>query len=76
MVCLADIPLTFRIREGRDAPLATINGVSHSISLSRGTGLCIAFDSAFILLPMLRTTITTMYFIFDFLLLDGNIWFH
>ena len=44
--------------------------------MSRGAGLCIAFDTALILFPMLRTIITTIYPKFDFLALDENIWFH
>jgi NADPH oxidase 1 len=44
--------------------------------MSRGAGLCIAFDTALILLPMLRTIITMVYPKFTFLALDENIWFH
>jgi NADPH oxidase len=44
--------------------------------MSRGAGICIAFDSALILLPMLRTVITTIYPRVTFLPLDENIFFH
>jgi NADPH oxidase 1 len=44
--------------------------------MSRGAGLCIAFDTALILLPMLRTIITMVYPKLTLLALDENIWFH
>jgi len=65
-----------RLRQGRDPRLALTNTIGYSVSMSRGAGLCIAFDTALILLPMLRTIITTIYPKFDFLALDENIWFH
>ena len=65
-----------RLRQGRDPRLALTNTIGFSVSMSRGAGLCIAFDAALILLPMLRTIITTIYPKFDFLGLDENIWFH
>jgi Ferric reductase like transmembrane component len=68
--------LTDRLRQGRDPRLAATNRIGYSVSLSRGAGICIAFDSALILLPMLRTIITYIYPAFDFLALDENIWFH
>src|SRR2546423_2052911 len=65
-----------RIRQGTDQRLAQTNTVGYSVSLSRGAGLCIVFDTALILLPMLRTIITTIYPKFTLLPLDENIWFH
>jgi len=65
-----------RIRQGRDIRLVATNKIGYSVSMSRGAGLCIAFDSALILLPMLRTVITMIYPKFTFLNLDENIWFH
>lgn len=65
-----------RLRQGLDQRLAQTNTIGYSVSLSRGAGLCIAFDTALILLPMLRTIITTIYPKFTLLPLDENIWFH
>jgi len=65
-----------RLRQGLDSRLAQTNTIGYSVSMSRGAGLCIAFDSALILLPMLRTIITTIYPKFTLLPLDENIWFH
>ena len=65
-----------RLRQKLDVRLATTNTIGYSVSMSRGAGLCIAFDSALILLPMLRTIITMIYPRFTVLNLDENIWFH
>jgi len=65
-----------RIRQKNDPRLAITNTIGYSVSLSRGAGLCIAFDCVLIIIPMLRTIITTIYHRFDFLALDENVWFH
>src|SRR5271154_6246133 len=65
-----------RIRQKIDPRLTTTNTIGYSVSLSRGAGLCIAFDCVMIIVPMLRTIITTIYHRFDFLALEESVWFH
>src|SRR5579859_4709166 len=48
--------LIHRIRR-RDPRIAQTNTIGYSVPLSRGAGLCIAFDTALILLLMLRAVI-------------------
>ncbi|CAG8683546.1 26714_t:CDS:2 [Dentiscutata erythropus] len=62
-----------------DRSLDNLNVIGFSLWTSRGAGLCLAYDGALILLPVLRNIIKDLRdisFLNNFIPFDENLWFH
>ncbi|CAG8479596.1 8737_t:CDS:2 [Ambispora gerdemannii] len=66
------------LKQKNDPELANLNVLQLSVWMSRGAGLCLAYDGALILLPVLRNIIKylRLTFISRIIPFDENIWFH
>ncbi|KAG9288770.1 hypothetical protein G9A89_023067 [Geosiphon pyriformis] len=65
-------------KQKNDIQLNNLNAIGWSVWTSRGAGLCLAYDGAIILLPVLRNIIKYLRLTYLNLLIpfDENIWFH
>ncbi|CAG8482268.1 7855_t:CDS:2 [Ambispora leptoticha] len=66
------------LKQKDDPELANLNVLQLSVWMSRGAGLCLAYDGAIILLPVLRNVIKylRLTFLSRIIPFDENIWFH
>ncbi|CAB4384687.1 unnamed protein product [Rhizophagus irregularis] len=66
------------IKQRDDPELSNLTAIGLSVMMSRGAGLCLAYDGALILLPVCRNLISylRLTFLNKLILFDENIWFH
>ncbi|GBB98951.1 hypothetical protein RclHR1_03370018 [Rhizophagus clarus] len=66
------------IKQRDDPELSRLTNIGLSVLMSRGAGLCLAYDGALILLPVCRNIIRylRLTFLNKLIPFDENIWFH
>jgi len=66
------------IKQKDDPELAHLTKIGLSVTVSRGAGLCLAYDGALILLPVCRNIIKylRLTFLNKLIPFDENLWFH
>ncbi|CAB4384688.1 unnamed protein product [Rhizophagus irregularis] len=66
------------IKQRDDPELSNLTAIGLSVTMSRGAGLCLAYDGALILLPVCRNIIRylRLTFLNKLIPFDENIWFH